>query len=129
MPGLYTMCRADIGSVRPLPLPHGSYCKSLAWSKDGERLLAGANTNALVVLKYPADDRYSLCVFFVEVDNIEVYPWTNPVLCRRTREAVWSTAKPSLFLDNSKYSDKSRSQAGRMAQLGTRSAFRHTLGG
>ncbi|CAM9721568.1 unnamed protein product [Ectocarpus sp. 4 AP-2014] len=39
------------------PLPRGSHCKSLAWSKDGTRLLTGLNTNVLLLLEYPADDR------------------------------------------------------------------------
>lgn len=61
-PGGCSTCRADIGFAGALPLPHGSYCRSLTWSKNGERLLAGANTNALMVLKYPADDRYGVVV-------------------------------------------------------------------
>lgn len=28
------------------------------WSKDGKRLLAGVNTNVLLLLEYPAFDRY-----------------------------------------------------------------------
>ncbi|CAN0392359.1 unnamed protein product, partial [Ectocarpus sp. 12 AP-2014] len=46
------------GSARTSPpLPRGSHSKSLVWSKDGTRLLAGLNTNVLLLLEYPADDR------------------------------------------------------------------------
>ncbi|CAN0363810.1 unnamed protein product, partial [Ectocarpus sp. 8 AP-2014] len=46
------------GSARTSPpLPRGSHCKSLVWSKDGTRLLAGLNTNVLLLLEYPVDDR------------------------------------------------------------------------
>ncbi|CAM9635048.1 unnamed protein product [Ectocarpus sp. 6 AP-2014] len=49
---------AGTGSTRTSPpLPRGSHCKSLVWSKDGTRLLTGLNTNVLLLLEYPADDR------------------------------------------------------------------------
>ena len=51
---------ADIVSGEASALPPGSHCKSLAWSKDGTRLLAGVNSNALLVMKYPDDNRYLL---------------------------------------------------------------------
>lgn len=74
--------RAGVGSAKPLALPHGSYCKSLVWSKDGERLLAGANANALLLLKYPADDRYMASAFWAEGDSVKIDACASR-LCRK----------------------------------------------
>lgn len=71
----------------------------------------------------------AVCAFSAEVDSMEIYAWVNPVRRRRTREAVWLTAKTCLLLGNSEDIEKSRSQAGRMALLATCAAFRHKLGG
>lgn len=42
---------------RRTSLPRGSHGKSLVWSKDGKRLLTGVNSNVLLLLEYPGDDR------------------------------------------------------------------------
>lgn len=44
-------------AVGGIPLAVGTHCKSLVWSSDGKRLLAGVSTNALLVVEYPPDDR------------------------------------------------------------------------
>lgn len=47
----------SVSRERPLSLPRGSHGKSLVWSKDGKRLLTGVNTNVLLLLEYPGEDR------------------------------------------------------------------------
>lgn len=48
--------RAD-SSSSCLSLPVGTHCKSLVWSWDGKRLLAGVSTNIVLLVEYSPDDR------------------------------------------------------------------------
>eukprot|EP00752_Nemacystus_decipiens_P018632 g16706.t1 len=49
--------RDHVSPKRSAFLPRGSHGKSLVWSKDGKRLLTGVNTNILLLLEYPGEDR------------------------------------------------------------------------
>lgn len=68
------------------PLPRGSHCKSLVWSKDGTRLLVGLNTNVLLLLEYPADDRCVPSYARVTVTGASLH---RTVLCGKRPGQSW----------------------------------------